>query len=305
MIFDLSANAAAAPELRSYGLARHLAGLHARLAVKLDKSAGSQARRVLAVQSAGWLLYAAGLMAAIAFVVVRASGGAVSLGTVLMTVSLIRRSRAQLASAASGSGALVSTLTTADRLLWLQDHHAASVAAAGTEPAPARLRSGIAVRGLSFCYPGTERAVLTDITLFLPAGATVAVVGENGSGKTTLVKLLLGMYQPSAGSILADDVPLASIEPSAWQAKSTAAFQDFSRFALPAVESVGVADLAELSSEPLALAALSHRFSTVRMAGLIVYLEGGHVVEAGTHEALMAASGRYAELFTLQAEGYR
>jgi ATP-binding cassette subfamily B protein len=396
MIFDLSANAAAAPELRSYGLAGHLSGLHAGLTAKLDKSAGSQARRVLAVQSAGWLLYATGLMAAIGFVVIRATGGAVSLGTVLMTVTLIRRSRAQLASAASSSGALVSTLSTADRLLWLQDHHAASVAAAGTEPAPARLRSGITVRGLSFCYPGTERTVLTDISLFLPAGTTVAVVGENGSGKTTLVKLLLGMYQPSAGSILVDDVPLASISPAAWQAKSTAAFQDFSRFALPAVESVGVADLPELSSEPLALAALdragaadlvpqlpdglatyiggpytgghnlsggqwqklalgramrsagpllvvldeptaaldahaehalferyadaasamagesgtitllvSHRFSTVRMADLIVYLEGGHAVEAGTHEALMAASGRYAELFTLQAEGYR
>jgi ATP-binding cassette subfamily B protein len=50
---------------------------------------------------------------------------------------------------------------------------------------------------------------------------------------------------------------------------------------------------------------VSHRFSTVRMADLIVYLEAGHAVEAGSHEALMSAGGRYAELFTLQAEGYR
>ena len=395
MLFDLSANAGSAGEMRSYGLARHIAGLHATLAAKLDRSAGTEAREVLAVQACGWLLYAAGLMAAIAFVVVRASDSALSLGTVLMTVSLIRRSRAQLASAASGSGALVSTLATADRLLWLQDHHAASVAAAGTEPAPARLGSGIAVRGLSFCYPATERPVLTDISLFLPAGATVAVVGENGSGKTTLVKLLLGLYEPASGSILVDDVPLASIAPSAWRERCTGAFQDFSRFSLPAVESVGVADLPELDSEPLALAALdragaadlppqlpdglatyigghytgghnlsggqwqklalgramrtaspllvvldeptasldahaehalfdryagaasslassgtitllvSHRFSTVRMADLIVYLEDGHAVEAGTHEGLMTAGGRYAELFSLQAEGYR
>lgn len=396
MIFDLSANAAAAGELRSYGLAGHLAGLHKGLTAKLDRSVGAQARKVLAIQACGWLLYAAGLMGAIAFVVVRASAGALSLGTVLMTVSLIRRSRTQLASAASGSGALVGTLATADRLLWLQDHHAAATAAAGERPAPGRLTSGITVRDLSFRYPGTERTVLTDVSLFLPAGATVAVVGENGSGKTTLVKLLLGMYQPSAGSILADDVPLASIAPASWLDRCTAAFQDFSRFALPAVESVGVADLPELASEPLALAALdragaadlvpqlpdglatyiggpytgghnlsggqwqklalgramrppapllvvldeptasldahaehalfdryalaaaamaaesgtitllvSHRFSTVRMADLIVYLEAGHAVEAGTHDALMSAAGRYAELFTLQAEGYR
>ncbi len=396
MIFELSSNAAAAGELRSYGLSGHLSGLHARLAESLDRRAGAEARRVLAVQSAGWLLYAAGLMGAIAFVVVRASYGELSLGTVLMTVSLIRRSRAQLASAASGSGALVSTLATADRLLWLEDHHAASMTAAGTLPAPARLSSGITVRDLSFAYQGSERTALTHLSLFLPAGATVAVVGENGSGKTTLVKLLLGMYQPASGAIVVDDVPLAAISPRAWRDRCTAAFQDFSRLNLPAVESVGVADLPEAKSEPLALAALhragasnlvpqlpsglatyvggpytdghnlsggqwqklalgramrspdpllvvldeptaaldahaehalftryadaaasmsarsgtitllvSHRFNTVRMADVIVYLEAGHAIEVGGHDELMAAAGRYAELFSLQADAYR
>ncbi len=109
MIFDISANAGAAGELRSYGLAPHLKSLHASLTRSLDSSAAREARKVLAVQSAGWLLYAAGLMAAIAFTVIRASDGAVSLGTVLMTVSLIRRSRAQLASTASVSAGMIAT----------------------------------------------------------------------------------------------------------------------------------------------------------------------------------------------------
>jgi ATP-binding cassette subfamily B protein len=312
-----------------------------------------------------------------------------------MTVSLIRRSRAQLASAASGSGALVETLATADRLLWLEDHYAASLAAAGTRPAPGRLASGIALRDVAFSYPGTERAVLSRLTLTIPAGTPVALVGENGSGKTTLVKLLLGMYPPSSGMIAVDDVPLAEISPAAWRSVCSAAFQDYARFALPAVSSVGVGEVAAHSSQPLALAALdragasdlagqlpdglstyvggpytggqnlsggqwqkialgramrppspllvvldeptasldahaehelferyaaaaarmpaesgtitllvSHRFSTVRMADLIVYLDEGQVVEAGSHDDLMAAAGKYAGLFTLQAEGY-
>ncbi|HEX4833642.1 MAG TPA: ABC transporter ATP-binding protein [Trebonia sp.] len=396
MLFELASDAESAGELRSYGLSAHIARQHAGLTASLDKRAGREALQVLAIQSAGWIAYAAGLMAAIGFTVVQASGGALSLGTVLMTVSLIRRSRAQLSSAAAGSSGLVATLATADRLLWLEDHHASAVAAAGDRPAPDRLTSGIHLREVTFTYPGSGRVVLAGLTLDIPAGSTVAVVGENGSGKTTLVKLLLGMYTPTSGVIAADDVPLAAMSPAAWRERCSAAFQDFSRFSLPAVSSVGVGEVARHASEPLALAALdragaadltgqlpsglatyvggpftgghnlsggqwqkialaramrraapllvtldeptasldahaehelftryadaaaglaaqagtitllvSHRFSTVRMADLIIYLEGGTVIESGTHDELMAAAGRYAELFTLQAQAYQ
>ena len=50
---------------------------------------------------------------------------------------------------------------------------------------------------------------------------------------------------------------------------------------------------------------VSHRFSTVQMADLIVFIEAGHAVEVGRHDDLLAAGGRYAELFALQAAGYR
>jgi len=294
MIFDISANAGAAGELRSYGLAPHLKALHKKLTGTLDRSAAREARKVLVVQSAGWLLYAAGLMGAIAFTVVRASDGAISLGTVLMTVSLIRRSRTQLATTASVSAGMIATLSTADRLLWLEDHYAAAIAAAGTEEAPSRLRSAITIRDLSFTYPGTERSVLSALNLTFPAGATVAIVGENGSGKTTLVKLLLGMYRPTSGEILIDDVPLAAIAHESWRSRCTAAFQDFARFSLPAVESVGVADLPTFDSEPLALAALDRAggagLDKQLPDGLSTYVggpyTGGHNLSGGQWQKL-------------------
>jgi ATP-binding cassette subfamily B protein len=89
------------------------------------------------------------------------------------------------------------------RLAWLEDYAAAMVASADL-PVPARLTRGIRFEHLSFAYPGTDRLVLDNVDLELPAGAVVAIVGENGAGKTTLVKLLAKMYEPTAGRILVD-----------------------------------------------------------------------------------------------------
>ncbi len=396
MIFALTTDANAAGEIRSFGLGDRLAAEHRRCADDLNRRSRREALLVLGVQGTGWLLYAAGLMGAVAFVVVRATHGAMSLGTVLMTVSLIRRSRTQLASAAQTSGSLVATLNTADRLFWLEDHADAEAAAAGTLEPPIRLADGIELREVEFRYPGTDRVVLSKVDLRLPAGATVALIGENGSGKTTLVKLLLGMYKPDSGVITVDGRPLPDVDPGAWRRRTTAAFQDFARLQLPAVQTVGVADLERLDDEPAAVDALtraggedlvgqlpqglrtrvgtaytggrplsggqwqrlalgramrreqpllvvldeptasldaqtehalfdryaaaarataeqtgavtvlvSHRLSTVLMADLIVYVDQGRIIESGTHAQLMAARGRYAELFDIQAAGYR
>ena len=395
MISALAADPNAAGEVRAYGLAGHLAEEHRRLAEEVDRRSAREAVQVLAVQGTGWLIYAAALMGAIAFIALRASDGAMSLGTVLMAVSLIRRSRNQLSSTAANSGAFIATLTTADRLFWLEDHAAKQAAQAGREPAPDRLDEGITLRQVGFSYPGTDRAVLEGLDLELPAGSTVAVVGENGSGKTTLAKLLLGMYRPDRGEILVDGAPLRGIDPEQWRSRCTAAFQDYSRFHLAAAESVGVADLPAMDDRPAAARALeragagdlpgqlpdgldtqvgtaftgghglsggqwqklalgralrreepllvvldeptasldataehalferyaqaaaeasakrgaitllvSHRFSTVQMADLIVFVEAGKAVETGSHEQLMAAGGRYAELYNIQAAAY-
>jgi ATP-binding cassette, subfamily B, bacterial len=280
------------------------------------------------------------------------------------------------------------------RLAWLEDY-AASVAAQGDQTPPKTLHHGIRFDHVTFTYPGTSRVVLDDVSLHLPAGAVVAIVGENGAGKTTLVKLLAKMYEPSKGTILVDDLPLAHLNAIEWRQRLSGAFQDFFRFEFRALHTVGLGDVhriddqtavtaavvragaedviarlpsgldtqlgptwpdgAELSfgqwqklalargfmrDQPLLLildeptAALdaetehalfeqyaraakenaatgritllvSHRFSTVRMADLIVVLDGSHLVEVGTHEALMANNGQYAELYSIQANAYR
>src|SRR5205807_9896196 len=141
------------------------------------------------------------------------------------------------------------------RLAWLEDY-AASVAASGDLPVPAALQRGLRLDHVSFAYPGTSRVVLDDVSVTLPAGTVVAIVGENGAGKTTLVKLLSKMYEPSAGSILVDDTPLARLPAGEWRGRLAGAFQAFFRFEFRARHPVGLGDVPRLDDESAVVAAV-------------------------------------------------
>ena len=99
---------------------------------------------------------------------------------------------------------------------------------------------------MSFSYPGTNRLVLDDVSLLLPAGSVVAIVGANGAGKSTLVKLIARMYAPSAGCITVDGIDIATIRSSDWRDRLAGAFQDFFRFEFRAQQTVGLGDLDRL-----------------------------------------------------------
>ncbi len=85
-------------------------------------------------------------------------------------------------------------------------------------------------RGVGFAYPGSERPVLEGLDLVIPAGTSLAIVGQNGAGKTTLAKLLCRLYDPTAGAIEVDGVDLRDLAVDDWRARVTAVFQDFTRF---------------------------------------------------------------------------
>ena len=128
------------------------------------------------------------------------------------------------------------------RLAWLEDY-ADALQASGDTPPPDALIDGIRFEGVSFAYPGTDRLVLQDVDLHLPANSVVAVVGENGAGKCTLVKLLAGMYQPTTGRIVVDGTDLARFPVGAWRTRLAGAFQDFFRFEFLARHTIGIGDL--------------------------------------------------------------
>jgi ATP-binding cassette subfamily B protein len=149
---------------------------------------------------------------------------------------------------------------------------------------PERLTRGITLDGVSFAYPGSAQPVLSGLSLEIPAGTTLALVGENGAGKSTLVKLLCGLYVPTSGRILVDGVDLADFGHAPWRSRVATLFQDFSRIELTLGESIGHGEIARVSDQGAvsAAAAKAHANRVLQSVrgGLSGYV--GRSYESGT-----------------------
>jgi ATP-binding cassette, subfamily B, bacterial len=96
----------------------------------------------------------------------------------------------------------------------------------------------IRFRNVTFSYPQASEPVLSDFALTIPAGSSLAIVGQNGAGKTTIAKLLCRLYDPQQGTIEVDGVDIRTLDIDSWRSRITAVFQDFIRFELSLRENV-------------------------------------------------------------------
>jgi ATP-binding cassette subfamily B protein len=103
--------------------------------------------------------------------------------------------------------------------------------------------AGIEFEGVAFTYPGATRPALRDVTLRVRPGQSVALVGSNGSGKTTLVKLLAGLYTPTAGIVRYQGRDLREWDPVVLRQRVGVIFQDFNRYQLTVGENIGAGDV--------------------------------------------------------------
>jgi ATP-binding cassette subfamily B protein len=121
---------------------------------------------------------------------------------------------------------------------------------------------------VTFSYPGSDRRVLYGVDFSLNPGERIALVGENGAGKTTLAKLLLGLYRPTAGRIMVNDIDLGEIDPRWWRERIAAVFQDYVKYELTARENIGFGDLSRMEDELAIQSAAAKSGADEEVAGL-------------------------------------
>jgi ABC-type multidrug transport system fused ATPase/permease subunit len=180
-----------------------------------------------------------------------------------------------------------------------------AMAAGGALPSGTREAGGmpareIRFRNVTFAYPsGGSAPVLEGFDLSIPAGSSLAIVGQNGAGKTTLAKLLCRLYDPQAGAIEIDGIDLRAFDLDAWRERITAVFQDFTRFELPLRDNVAPAWKTDLKTAPDAavLAALEEA-GAGQLASLDTVLargyEGGTDLSGGQWQRIALARALYA-----------
>ena len=109
---------------------------------------------------------------------------------------------------------------------------------------------GIELEDVGFRYPGKDAWALRHVTLSIPAGESLALVGENGAGKTTLVKLLTRLYEPTEGRILLDGRDLRAWDVADLRRRFGVLFQDFNQYQLKVRENVGMGSVEHMGDEP-------------------------------------------------------
>ncbi len=388
-IQHVGSTAESAKEIKLFGLGSHLAARFAALAAKAHL-----ANRDLAARRALWgslfgAIASLAYYAAYAVVAWRTLTGALSIGDLTFLAGSLLRLNGLFERLILGLTQIASQAQYLDDFFSFMDMRSTMAVPAKPVAFPAPMREGIVFEKVGFRYPGTDRWALRDLSFTLPAGGTLALVGENGTGKTTIVKLLTRLYDPDEGRILVDGIDLREIALDDLQRHVGAIFQDFVRYHMTAAENIGIGRVERIEDRPrivdaaqrsvahelieslpqgyeqmlgrmfvagldlsggewqkIAIARayfrdasllildeptaaldaraeaaifarfrnlsetstallISHRFATVRMADRILVLENGAILESGSHDALMALGGRYAELFELQAEGFQ
>jgi ATP-binding cassette subfamily B protein len=256
--------------------------------------------KILAIRRAGWgfalsLVGTAAFYGSYALMALAAAAGRITLGEMTLYLAAFRQGQqafqstlgaiggmyedslymsnlfAYLDIPVGGAAALAAPAGAPAPALAAADPHAPAPAPA-LIPAPAAFR-GIRFENVGFRYPssgkgGEEKWALRGIDVEIPAGQSLALVGENGAGKTTFIKLLTRLYRPTEGRIVLDGRDLANWDETELRARIGVIFQDFNQYQLAVRENVGFGSVEHLSDDARVGSAVDKGGATELIAGL-------------------------------------
>ena len=237
-----------AAELRIFGLAHHFQSAYQKLRRRL-RDERLQLAKERGLASLGASVIALSITAAaMAWMVWRALQGQASLGDLALLYQAFNQGQGLMRSLLESAGQIYSNSLFLGDLFEFLELEAQVLDPVHPTPVPVTLSDEIRFRHVTFRYPGSDRPVLQDFDLTVPAGQIVAIVGANGAGKSTLIKLLCRFYDPEAGCIEFDGSDLREFSIEKLRRRITVLFQEPVHFHTTAGENIALGDPATPSS---------------------------------------------------------
>jgi len=208
--------------------------------------------RALTIRRDTWgfllgLVASAAFYGAYAWIVLATIYGRITLGAMTMYLVLFRQGQSAVSAILTAiSGMYEDNLYLSNLYDYLEQPVPVRRGSSPKGPDPER---GLEFEHVSFAYPGADGKALTDISLELRRGESLALVGENGSGKTTLIKLLTRLYEPTEGRILLDGLDLRDWDVEVLRRRIGVIFQDFGRYQFTIGENIGAGDVRHMDDE--------------------------------------------------------
>ncbi|HKG12611.1 MAG TPA: ABC transporter ATP-binding protein [Pyrinomonadaceae bacterium] len=235
-----------AKEVQTFGLAPWLVARYKALSERFyEENKRLSIRRSLVAT----LLSAVGLLGyygAYAVILLRAVGGAITLGTLTFLAASFMRSRDLVQRLLHGASEIYTQCLYLKDLFDFFETRPTITSREGAPRVPRPAREGFTFENVGFRYPDSDAWALRGLSFRLRPGERVALVGGNGAGKTTLVKLLARLYDPAEGRILLDGRDLRDYDLASLRASVGVIFQDFVRYDLRFDENIGVGEIEDV-----------------------------------------------------------
>ena len=225
-----------AKELRLFSIANVFSSRYTTLQTNINNDKNAIYRKQMWSEIISQTIAIILIFVSFGFVSLLALQGKITIGTVVLFFLVFQRGFVILKELFQSIASLYEdNIFFADFVSFLQfPNHPSSPDSVAVSP----LKKGISFNDVSFQYPSSARLALKNISLHIPAGKTIALVGANGSGKTTLIKLLCGFYEPTQGSIFFDESKRTASNQAETRKGITAVFQDFALYNMTAAENI-------------------------------------------------------------------
>jgi ATP-binding cassette subfamily B protein len=292
-----------AKEVKAFGLGNYFRSLYKAIRIDLISQRLKMARKNAINEIITSILAVSGLFVCIGYICLRAVEGNTTVGDITLFLVIFPQLFAVMQSLSGGISTLYQNSIFINNLFELFDLRSNFPEPEQPLSVPQNDEADLEIENIYFTYPHAAETTLDDVSMKIPAGKIIAIVGLNGAGKTTLIKLLARLYDPLAGEIKFGGVDIRNFKSAEYRKQISVVFQDFGKYNMSVADNIRFGNIdGMISEEKIKISALksgAHEFIKKFPAGYQTTMgrifEDGHEVSIGQWQKLAIARAFYSD----------